>query len=62
MERDAFMDGMNSGYEPNAELMKDYHIPIENQKQIKVDVDGESLQDESSNSEGDDGGAESQGN
>ena len=52
MERDAFMDGMNVGYEPKPELMKEFHYPVENQKQIKVDIDGESLQEESSDSEG----------
>ena len=62
MERDAFMDSINVAYEPKAEIMKDFHIPIENQKQIKLDVDAESLQDESSNSEGEIDGADSQGN
>ena len=51
MERDAFMDGINAGYEPNPGLMKEYHYPLENQKQIKVDVDSQ-LDEESSDSDG----------
>ena len=42
-ERDNFMEELKGGYEPSEKLLAPYRIPIENQRQLNVNSDRESL-------------------
>lgn len=39
------MEDLNAGYEPSSELLAPYRIPIENQKQLNIASDRESLKE-----------------
>lgn len=48
IDRDHFMEELNQGYEPSSELLKPYRIPVENQRQLNINSDRESLHEVSS--------------
>ena len=45
LDRDQFMEELKQGYEPDEQILAPYRIPVETQKRLHINSDGESLAD-----------------